>query len=145
MALERVSCSYRTEIQRARDEAQAGRYDQAIAILEAALSKLPADHLAARLSVLRGLVTLCRESDRFDRIARFREQLSEVGKKLVETCLQAARDGGLPEAELKAVLARLEESEKNRAHSGRGADWLSGATLFQGKDQSEDRAGSGGG
>jgi hypothetical protein len=131
MALDRMQCAYRAEIGRAAEAALAGQFDAALAILDAALEKLPADHLSGRVAVLRAAVGIARDGEKFDKLAKYRAALAAEQAKLIELATEAAKDGGLRDHELKNLLGRIKEAEKHRAEATRGGDWLSGTNLLE--------------
>lgn len=130
MALDFMQAGYRASISRAREMSEAGRVDDAFRELDGTLAKLPPDHLAGRVAVLRALVTIAREGERFDRVKKYRTELLAEQQKLIEIATEAAKDGGLRDHELKNLLARIKEAEKQKAMATHSADWLSGDNMF---------------
>ncbi len=138
IAVDRVQDGYRGEINRARELFKKGDLDGALRVLEAALTALDAEHLHGRLAVLRALEATCRLGQRFDRIADWRAQMKEIQRKMMEMIIQAGRDGGLPEEQVKLALKNLDEKEQRQAEMGTAADFFAGADLA--KETGESKA-----
>jgi HEAT repeat protein len=129
IAVDRVQDGYRIEINRARDLFKKGDLDGALRLLEAALAALDPEHLHGRLAVLRALEATCRLGQRFERIADWRAQMKEIQRKIMEMVIQAGRDGGLPEEQVKQALKNLDEAEQRQGQLGTAADFFAGAEL----------------
>jgi HEAT repeat protein len=129
MALDRYQTGYRADVARAREAASRGSFDQALSILEGALASVEPDHVVARMLILRASEIIAREAGRFELLPKIREMLAQTQKGLIATLQKAAREGDIPEDKLKAVIARLEKQDKERAHTRRASDWLSGADV----------------
>lgn len=138
IAVDRVQDGYRGEINRARELFKKGDLDGSLRVLEAALAALDAEHLHGRLAVLRALEATCRLGQRFERIAEWRAQMKEIQRKLMEMIIQAGRDGGLPEEQVKLALKNLDEKEQRQAEMGTAADFFAGADLA--KETGESKA-----
>lgn len=139
MAYERVQAVYRIDIARAKELADERSYDLAISILDASLEKLAPDHHVGRVAVLRALILIAKDARKFDRVATYRTQLAADQARVTEICVEAARSGGMPQADVQATLDRLKQFEKTSEQSTRGADWLSGAKLFEGEEAHEEK------
>ena len=125
LAQDRVVSNYRIAIARAHESSNRGEYEAAMGILDAALAQLDQDHLIARLAVAKAMQAVARKNNTFDRMNDIRKSIEQIQKRLMDICIAAARDGGIPEASIKAVMERLESKEKDRAGLTRATDWMS--------------------
>jgi HEAT repeat protein len=140
MALDRVRLGYRAEILKALEAADQGRFLPAIQILQAAYEKLEEEHVAGRVAVLKAMEQVARAGQRWDVVKWCRDQFATLRTKILETCLAAAREGSIPEEKVRAMMARLDQREKEKAKVGRGADWLAGNDIAEGGDAAADRS-----
>ncbi|MBI3892769.1 MAG: HEAT repeat domain-containing protein [Candidatus Wallbacteria bacterium] len=114
VALDRVECAYQAELERAREAVQARRFDRAIELLSAALAATDPEHLVARLDLLRELELACRLGARPELARDYENQMAACERKMLEICLQAAREKGLPESTLRAALTAFDARQQRR-------------------------------
>ncbi len=131
LALDRLQDGCRVELARAQEALGRGDPAAAIRILDALLAQLDPENLTARLEVLQALERAGRQGRRFERMPQWRAELRDVEKSLANVLLQAAREAGLPQEQVRAALEALENSQKSKAALGTAADFFSGARLAE--------------
>jgi hypothetical protein len=138
MAVDWMQPSYKAVIAEAKVLADRDEYDQAIRLLENELGKTDPEHLTARISLLRAEEEIMRKGKLFDRIDEVSAKLEELRQQVLTMVMKAAKEGGIPQSEVKDIMDKMENRRKQNEITRRGADWLSGRKLADDEEMIED-------
>lgn len=136
MALDRFHIDYRKAIALAREAAKNKQFEEAYSILEQAMGELAEEHISGRIALARTMIEIARDNSRWDLVDQYREVLAALRDSLLAMVVNAAREGDLPEEEIKNVLDRVEKNKENKLRAAAAVDWLSGRKT--GADAPED-------
>ena len=129
MAVDWMQPGYKTTIVEAKMQADRGNFDEAIRLLEEARAKMDPEHLTAKIALLQAEEEIVRKAKRFDKLDALRVELEELRQQVVTMVLKAAKEGGLPDAEVKSIMGKLENRRKENDQAKRAADWLAGRKM----------------
>lgn len=138
MAVDWMQPSYKAVIGEAKLMADRDEYDAAIRLLENELGKTDPEHLTARISLLRAMEEIMRKGKLFDRIDEVSARLEELRQQVLTMVMKAAKEGGIPQSEVKDIMDKMENRRKQNDITRRGADWLAGRKLADDEEMIED-------